>query len=417
MQMQHTVERPIRVLYVHHCGAFGGSSRSLLEMIQGFPPGTVESYVICPRGTSLDAFRKAGIQTFPTVGISSLDHSRIGYYKGLRWFILLRELAFVTPTLLIMQRVMRLHQFDLVHINEYFSLLSGIIAHARGLPLVWHVRGLLNTDNRKLRRRLVTGILNIAKSVIAIDNNVAQTLSGVQNVVIIHNGTKVVEDNYQSADLQSHARQKLGIPDDTIVFGMVGGLLSKKGIYDFLEAARICIERGVRATFVYVGSNPRKPEFYQSLIGRLSRFFGFAEDHERCLAEKIGQYGLVGRVLQLGFHTDVSEVYRAIDVLCCPSHTGGVGRPVFEAGLWRKPSIVALNTSYHDIVVDGVTGICVPKRDSVCLAEAMQRLAESPDLRKRMGETARKHCLEHFDRVKTAAKVLEIYRQVMYERR
>ena len=415
--MQHTMERPIRVLYVHPYGSFGGSSRSLLEMIQGFPPDIVEPYVICPRGIVLDAFRKAGIQTFPTVGISIFNHSRIGYYKGLRWFILLRELAFVAPTLLVMQRVMRRNRFDLVHINDDHSLLAGIIAHAHGLPVVWHVRALLNTDNGKLRRRLVTGILNIANSVIAIDNNVAQTLSGVQNVVIIHNGTKVVEDNYQSANLQAHAQQKLGIPNDTIVFGMVGLLLSNKGIYDFLEAARICIERGVRATFVYVGSNPRKPEFYQSLIGRLSRFFGFAENHERCLAEKIRQYGLMGRVLQLGFYPDVSEVYRAIDVLCFPSHLEGVGRPVFEAGFWGKPSIVALDTSYDDVVVDGVTGICIPQRAPVRLAEAMQRLAEEPDLRSHMGEAARKHCLEHFDRSKTAVKVLEIYRRVMYERR
>ena len=414
--MQHTTERPIRVLYVHHSGNFGGSCRSCIEMIQGFPPDTIEPYVICPRGTALDAFRQAGIPTFPTVGISTFNHSRIGYYKGFRWLILLRELAFAAPTLLAIQRVMRLQQFDLVHINEYSSLLAGIIVHACGLPVVWHVRVLLNTDDGKLRRRLVTGILNTANSVIAIDNNVAQTLSGVSNVVIIHNGMKVVEDNYQPVDLQAHARQKLGIPNDTIVFGMVGRLLPYKGIYDFLEAARICIERGVRATFVYVGSNSRKPEFYQSLIGKLSRFFGFAKNHERCLAEKIEQYGLVGRVLQLGFHTNVSEVYHAIDVLCFPSHLEGVGRPVFEAGFYGKPSIVALNTSYNDIVLDGVTGICIPQRDPVRLAEAMQQLAEAPDLRKHVGEAARKHCLEHFDRTKTAVKVLEIYRQVISER-
>ena len=34
---------PLRVLYLHHIGPFGGASRSLLDLVLAFPKGAVEA--------------------------------------------------------------------------------------------------------------------------------------------------------------------------------------------------------------------------------------------------------------------------------------------------------------------------------------------------------------------------------------
>ena len=40
----------INVLYVHHCGIYGGASRSLFEAISNFPQGKVKPYLITQKG-------------------------------------------------------------------------------------------------------------------------------------------------------------------------------------------------------------------------------------------------------------------------------------------------------------------------------------------------------------------------------
>ena len=47
-------------------------------------------------------------------------------------------------------------------------------------------------------------------------------------------------------------------------------------------------------------------------------------------------------------------------------------------------------------MVDGVTGLVVPRRDTGALTEALARLAGDPDLRQRMGHAGRRHVAERF---------------------
>ena len=76
---------PIHVLYVHHAGSFGGASRSLLELIRGFAPGTVAPRLVTQRGSVSRVFRQSGIEILESAGISQFDHTRFGHYRGKRW--------------------------------------------------------------------------------------------------------------------------------------------------------------------------------------------------------------------------------------------------------------------------------------------------------------------------------------------
>src|SRR3954471_20869402 len=89
----------LRVLYIHPIGAFGGASRSLLELVRSFPKGSVEPHIIVPRGSAADVFERNGLAVMRVRGISRFDTTRYGYYRGLRWLILLRELLFWPGTL------------------------------------------------------------------------------------------------------------------------------------------------------------------------------------------------------------------------------------------------------------------------------------------------------------------------------
>ena len=51
----------LQVLYIHHAGQFGGASRSLLELIEGFPAGNVIPRLVTQRGSTAEAFSRRGI--------------------------------------------------------------------------------------------------------------------------------------------------------------------------------------------------------------------------------------------------------------------------------------------------------------------------------------------------------------------
>ena len=60
------------------------------------------------------------------------------------------------------------------------------------------------------------------------------------------------------------------------------------------------------------------------------------------------------------------------------------------------PVIASRVGGIPEIVLDGVTGLLVEPNDPQALSEAMAKLLDDPELRKRMGENARKHVVQNF---------------------
>ncbi|HSA99816.1 MAG TPA: glycosyltransferase, partial [Anaerolineales bacterium] len=197
---------------------------------------------------------------------------------------------------------------------------------------------------------------------------------------------------------------------DSLRVGMVGNLLAMKGVYEFLEAARICIAKGMNVDFVIVGNNPRK---LSGLKGVLFRHLGFAHDLEADIEQFINKHALRGRVHRLGFVSDVSSVYQSFDLLCFPSHLDAVGRPVIEAAWFGVPSIVAVARPLPDTLVDGETGLRIPVQDPQALAAVICRLCKERGEVRRMGQAARALAEENFDSKKNACSMLAIYERVL----
>jgi hypothetical protein len=88
----------MRVLYIHMTGAFAGGCRSLYEVVRALPAGEVEPLFIAPRGSVHGFLSRLG-EAIEARGISQFDNTRYGYYRGLRWLVAIRELAFVPSRL------------------------------------------------------------------------------------------------------------------------------------------------------------------------------------------------------------------------------------------------------------------------------------------------------------------------------
>jgi glycosyltransferase involved in cell wall biosynthesis len=67
------------------------------------------------------------------------------------------------------------------------------------------------------------------------------------------------------------------------------------------------------------------------------------------------------------------------------------------------------------VVLPSETGLLVPQRSPDTLAAALDRVLRDDTLRRRLGESARRHAELHFDPRKNTATVMSIYDRVLAE--
>ena len=162
-----------------------------------------------------------------------------------------------------------------------------------------------------------------------------------------------------------------------VSFLMVGRLLLEKGIYDFVEAARLVKKIYPEARFVLVGGIDANP-------GSVT---------EACISEWVAE----GVIEWPGQASDVRRWIAQASVFVLPSYREGLPRSTQEAMAMGRPVITTDVPGCRQTVVDGENGFLVPVRDPIALAEAMMRFLDSPDLVRLMGQRSRYIAESRFD--------------------
>lgn len=397
----------MKILYLHMIGAFGGASRSLLEVVRALPPDEVKPLFLLPEGSAATQFRDISDEVIEIRGMSQFDNTRYSYYHGFRWLVLLRELAYLPATVCgLFQARKRWGEVDLIHVNEFTGIVPWLLARKLfSAPVVVHVRSLAREDATSLRTRWVNRLFRkYADAVIAIDENVRDTLPPSLSVQVIHNSFSMrpsIEDGRLNKVLG-------GLRPNSFKVGFVGNLLRVKGLFDLLEAARILQAEGLDIEYVVVGGDAHnRGAFRQWCLKKL----GLAQDIQKEVFDVVQKYGLVDCVHFSDFTLDIQSAYKKMNVLCFPSHYDAPGRPIFEAAFHGVPSIVAVRKPRADTLVDGESGLAVPVQDPVSLAAAIRELALDPIRCENMGVRARELAKTNFDVATNAKMLLDVYRR------
>lgn len=400
--------KPLRVLYLHMIGPFGGASRSLFEAIRAFPAGAVEPHFVTQRGSVTDFFGRLG-EVEGARGMSQFDHTRYGHYRGARWLVLLRELAYLPFTWAALRRARaRWGEVDLIHLNEFTGLVALWLAQRRfGAPAIVHVRSVAHDDARQRRTGWLHRRLRGAAAVVAIDENVRASLPANLPVEVIHNA---FAPNAALGQDEAFEQRLAVLRPASFKVGFVGNLLRVKGIHELVEAARLTRERGLDVEFIVVGDDAQSS---WGLKARLVKALGLAQNVRAEVEQALDRHALRDRVHLVGFTADIARAYRRMDVLCFPSHYDAPGRPIFEAAFFGVPSIVAVREPRADTLVHGETGLAIAPRAPVELTNAIERLARDREATRRMGEAARAMAESSFGVQRNAARLLDLYRRVL----
>jgi glycosyltransferase involved in cell wall biosynthesis len=117
-----------------------------------------------------------------------------------------------------------------------------------------------------------------------------------------------------------------------------------------------------------------------------------------------------------GWQDDMNLVYQQGHIVTLPSFYEGVPTALLEAASCGKPLVATDIPGCRAIVKDGENGILVPVNDPGALADALERLAEDPALRQKMGLAGRKLVEEQFTDTSVNERTLAVYQTLMDDR-
>lgn len=112
---------------------------------------------------------------------------------------------------------------------------------------------------------------------------------------------------------------------------------------------------------------------------------------------------------------ELLALYHACDVFVLPTRAEAFGIAAVEASAAGLPIIATAVGGLTDIVADRQSGFLIANNDVDALIYRLQLLAESPDLRQKLGRAARKRAELCFDARHNAARILEILFEIVIE--
>ncbi|MEX0922813.1 MAG: glycosyltransferase [Rhodovibrionaceae bacterium] len=267
-------------------------------------------------------------------------------------------------------------------VNAHYCITHGSIARfSKARPRVVNLWGsdVLGSGDRKMafwRRVLLRYSLSGADIVVSTSRYMAEVASGILDrqpkIHVVPIGVET--DRFKPAPLEG---ADLPQEDAPVTVGFVKTFSAVYAPEIFLRAAALAAKEAGNLRFVMAGRGPLLAEC-------------------RALAEDLG---LSKRVVFPGFvqHDDVPELMRSFDILVNCSNSESFGVVICEAAATGLPVVATDVGGVRETVVNGETGLLVPKENPAALADAIIALTKDSDLRKRLGQAGRKMVERHYD--------------------
>jgi glycosyltransferase involved in cell wall biosynthesis len=272
--------------------------------------------------------------------------------------------------------------------NYSNALIALALRDATQLPVVYEVRGFwedtwlsrhaiadLDASDRYQRSRaLETHCMQAADLVVTLGEAMREEIvaRGVPEDKILIVPNAVSDGFLQPLPDGSQLKSALGIQDGEHVVGLVSTLVAHEGIGTLLEAVKILSDQGRQIRALIVGDGPERGalERQAATLGLDAIFTG------RVPMARVRDYHAV---------LDVFVVPRTPDRVC---QLVTPLKPV-EAMASGLAVVVSAVRALGEIVHDKATGMLVPPQDAQALADCLKQLLDKPDLRRKLGDSAR----------------------------
>jgi glycosyltransferase involved in cell wall biosynthesis len=166
---------------------------------------------------------------------------------------------------------------------------------------------------------------------------------------------------------RQEARRRLHIPSNAFVIGNFGWLIERKRFDVFLDVAALVARRIPEAYFVICGGGPK----------------------EAALRRQAVKLGIADKVRFDGWVSDLSEYWKALDVLLFNTDFDAFARTPLEAAGFGIPVVASSRYGgLAEFFAGDERGLFFDDHDRPAMAEGIFRLFQSPELRDRVTANA-----------------------------
>ena len=190
---------------------------------------------------------------------------------------------------------------------------------------------------------------------------------------------------------KNNSRELFDLPTEQLQCAFIGRVTQIKRPDRFLDVVAEIKKRGVNLGFFMAGDG---------------------ELLEQC-RERIARENLPVKVL--GWQSDIERVLSAADIIVLTSDNEGTPLSLIQAGMARLPVVTTNVGSVPEVVLDGTTGI-ITNLGVNEIANALEKLVNSNDLRAQMGAAAQKFTLANFGVKRLVNDHEELYKKLLTNR-
>jgi glycosyltransferase involved in cell wall biosynthesis len=291
-------------------------------------------------------------------------------------------------------------RFDVMHLNHgaissngmFRDYLVARIAHRAGLPYVVQLHGNLDLSwNRGLigKRRLSAykGMFQRSSTVLSLNT---QTRDAVLTLEPEVGDRCQMIPNFIVSEEMPRWKSDPGAQNRPLQILFVGSMIETKGIATILEVIRRI--KGVELTLV--GPSPG--------------------ERERRYLENFQAPDLSNRVTISGSlpNKDVLKIMSESDLYLFPSHTEGFPISVLEAMSVGLPVVASTVGAIPDMIDVPGGGVLCEAGDTESFVAAIEKLRDSPEQRREMGQHNRDKALREYDYGSVSRRLADLYQSI-----
>lgn len=358
-----------KILFINHSSSFGGAQRSLYEYMTLIDRKKFDLYILSPKqsNTLLKEFNFIEFNFVP-----QLYNGLIGGYNGIRRILIIREIIyFVLFFFYCFWLKLTYKKFDLIHFNEITLLPCLIIKLFFNCSVSSHIRSKQNTKKTLMYKIFLGLIKKFVWRMVAIDNDVYETSYYRNNTIICKNFLNTFKN-----------KKKIIKKKSKFIISYVGTLIKYKGISNLIKIASK-FKKNNKIQFFVFGNIPKKNlKFFISKI--------FSNPYVESSSINLPNMFFFGE------KNSLEEIYRNSDLVIFCSNINAVGRPVMEAAIFKKTSIVFLDDIKTDYIINKRTGFIIKNKNINEAVKKINYLHKNEKIKENMGMEAFKFIKKNF---------------------
>ena len=378
-----------KILYVITKSVWGGAQRYIFDLATNLPKDEFEIVVAAGgSGPLFEKLQKAGIHTVTIPGLQR----DINIWKELFsiWHLF---------------KIFLEEKPDIIHLNStkvgslgaVTSKFSSLVVGHKSL-VIFTVHGWGFKEDRPVWQKALIFFFSWLSSlfqdkIILIntpDYRTAQRFIPKRKLTLIHNGIGPI-NFFPREEARTFFTKKVGRPiaSDTILIGTNAELTQNKGLSYLIDALS-------------------RRNLYSNYGGFASIVIGNGENRSELQAQ-IAKLGLRDKIFLLGFLPDAARYLKGFDLFVLPSLKEGLPYTIIEAMSAGLPIVASRVGGTPDLVTDGKNGLLVEIKNSIALADALEKLVKNPVEITRMGEESLKIAKNRFQLQDMIEKTSALY--------